>query len=119
MWLTQLIAWAISGGGAGVIAYKIMAQFKCCATWQAERRRWAAFAIAGAIGAGLHALSIWLQFSPLPATAQGWFIDLSGAAFTAAGAAQLVHGRMVLSKAPMTPPEKCDLTPDDDAYWSR
>ena len=96
MQLKELLRWVVSGGGAGVLAYYIIARVRWPADFPSETKRYITFA-----GAFLLADLCWLAmvfsgYDVLPVNALGWVEQLFLVGTTSIGLSQIIHGAVDL-----------------------
>ena len=93
MTLQEALSWLISGPGAGVLSYWIMDKAPFLKELLSEYKRYCSLAIAAAIGMAAFALSVTLQYTPMPADPKAWVEALFAVGFLAAITSQVTHGR--------------------------
>lgn len=97
MELRLLITWVVSGGGAGVIGYWLMANIKWLANIpSAETKRYVSYAVVAVVAVVFYALGIGLAYTPVPVGWIGWVEQLVLIGTTAFGLSQLIHARIDL-----------------------
>ncbi len=100
MTLGAFIAWLLTGGGIGVLGYRLVAALDADWPWFAGLRydwkRRLSFGIVAAsavlLGWGVIWLSVWLGLMAQPATPQVWVTSLFEIAATAVLSSQDAHG---------------------------
>lgn len=96
--LLTVLTFIATGGGALLVAYKIIERWPWAVALDPEPRLWAATVIAGIIGMLTWLLQMGLDVHAQPTTWEGWVTAL-GTAFVLAGyVTNKVHGRAQLSK---------------------
>ena len=98
MELSELLAWLVSGGGAGVIAYWLLGVIPAFEELAAEAKRYVAFALTAALAVGAWYVTILLQCTPQPETAKAWIEAVFSVIAVALGVNQIIHAKRVLSK---------------------
>lgn len=93
--LKTLVAWVLSSGGAGVIGYWIVEKWLGALT--PENKRYAAFALTGAVAVAVWFVGIAMQYQPVPVDARVWIEAIVSVIGTAIGVGQLIHAKRNLS----------------------
>ncbi len=94
--LQTVLAWVISGGGAGILAYLALEEFG--EFLEPKVKRYLAIAFTAVLGGGAYALAVWAGYVPTPVDAQGWIEALSPVLFAAFGLSQIIHGERNLDR---------------------
>jgi hypothetical protein len=87
--LETVIAWLVSGGGAGVAAYFIIG--KWLSRLPAETKRYVAFGLSAAIAMIAYTLGAFGGYQEMPVGAQAWIEQLWLVGTSAFGLSQLIH----------------------------
>lgn len=98
--LKDILTWLASSGGAGAVAYFVLAQLeKRYPDWSptSELKRYLAFAISGVLGACAFLAMVGLQYEPTPIGWQSWVEQIMSYILTAIGVAQILHARLQLA----------------------
>lgn len=90
--LTQLI----SGGLAGILAWKLIELVPSLATLEDDLKRYAAFAVTILLGAAAYAVTVGMRFNPPPADAVEWIKALGDAGLAAYASSQMTHAATAL-----------------------
>ena len=98
MELQELLAWLVSGGGAGIIAYWLIGVIPALEGLVSEAKRYVAFALTGVLAVGAWYVTILLQYTPQPETTKAWIEAVFSVIAVALGVNQIIHARRVLSK---------------------
>ena len=94
----QIIAWVLTGGGAGALAIWVMDHLRLGA-WNDEQKRWLSWVLGGAfalLGWGVQMAMLWVQPPADWREAVSQAVTVIGVAFTVS---QLGHARMKQSRA--------------------
>ena len=98
MEIQELLAWLVSGGGAGIIAYWRIGVIPALEGLVSEAKRYVAFALTAALAVGAWYVTIVLQYTPQPETTKAWIEAVFSVIAVALGINQIIHARRVLSK---------------------
>lgn len=96
MELNELLAWVISGGGAGVLAYWLAAHWDWLQEQSAEVKRYVTLAGASLLGMLAYGASVAMLYVAAPVDARGWIEALFSVAALAVIGSQALHGRREL-----------------------
>ncbi|MFA5378712.1 MAG: hypothetical protein WC455_23370 [Dehalococcoidia bacterium] len=91
MELKDFLAWFVSGGGAGIVAYYLVGHVSFLAALQAEYKRWAAFAVSFVLAGGAFTLMATAGYQALPVSALDWIEKLFAVGTASFGLATLLH----------------------------
>lgn len=92
MELKELLRWVVSSGGAGVIAYYILARVKWPADVGSEAKRYVSIAVTFALADVCWLLMVLAGYDAMPLNALGWVEQLVLVGTTAFGLSQVIHG---------------------------
>lgn len=92
MELKEFLRWAVSGGGAGIIAYFLLGKWPWFAAQTAERKRYLALAATFLLADACWLLMVWAGYDAMPVNALGWVEQLFLVGTTAFGLSQVIHG---------------------------
>ena len=95
--LKEVLAWIVTGPGAGIAAYWILEEFGESIEPERTKRR-VALALTAAIAAACAGASVWMGYMPTPETAQGWVGIVGSAIAVSFGMSQMIHGERDLSR---------------------
>lgn len=96
--LKEALAWIISGGGAGVIAYFLISKIPFLSKLKSEIKRYVSILLTAGLAVGFWVMSMVPGYTAWP---EGWIAWVEGAfaiGFAAVVVAQAVHGRIDLRK---------------------
>ena len=111
MELREVLRWVVSGGGAGVLAYYIIARIKWPAEYPSERKRWITLAVTFGLADISFVLMTLVGYEAIPLTALEWVEHLWLVGTTAFGLAQMIHATIDLRAT--------DKRNAEDADWAR
>lgn len=95
--MEEVLAWIVSGPGAGIAAYWILEEFG--ESLQPERtKRRVALALTAIIAMLCAGASVWMGYIPTPETAQGWVGVMGSAIAVSFGMSQMIHGERDLKR---------------------
>ena len=92
MELKEFLRWAVSGGGAGVLAYWLLSKWPWFSAQSAERKRYVAIAATFLLADALYLALVFAGYDAMPVTALGWVEQLFLVGTTAFGLSQVIHG---------------------------
>jgi hypothetical protein len=92
MELKAFLQWAVSSGGAGIIAYFLLGKWPWFAAQDAERKRYVAIAATFLLADALYLAMVFAGYDVMPAGALGWVEQLFLVGTTAFGLSQVIHG---------------------------
>lgn len=95
--IVKTLAWIVGEGGAGIIAWWLMAQISSLGKLKPEVKRYIAWTLAGACGLGAFALLLWFGAETVPATPQEWVAAVFRVLFLAITGSQFAHARKELA----------------------
>ena len=98
--LVVVLTWVVAEGGAPIIAYLLMEKVACLRKLAPEAKRYASMALAAGVAILAFLGQVAMEYRPVPESARGWIEGLFyvGMAAIPAVVAQVIHGRIVLSK---------------------
>jgi hypothetical protein len=97
MTLKEAIAWVLSQGGAGMVAFWIVEKI-ISNNWRADHKRYIAFVLTAAIACGSFYFATVMGYMPTPQTWRGWIEQLFQAASGAILVSQVAHAAIVLRR---------------------
>ena len=92
MELKEFLRWAVSGGGAGIIAYWLLARWPWFAAQAADRKRFVSIAVTFALADVLWLALVFAGYDAVPVGVLGWIEALFLTGTTAFGLSQVIHG---------------------------
>ena len=92
MELKEFLRWAVSGGGAGIIAYFLLGKWRWFAAQDAERKRYVALAVTFLLADAFWLAMVFAGYDVMPAGVLGWIEALLLTGTTAFGLSQVIHG---------------------------
>lgn len=92
MELKEFLRWAVSGGGAGIIAYFLLGKWRWFAAQDAERKRYVAIAATFLLADALYLALVFAGYDAMPVGVLGWIEALFLTGTTAFGLSQVIHG---------------------------
>lgn len=92
MKLQEFALWILSGGGAGVIAYALIAAVPFLSSLAADYKRYASLALTAVIAALIWLGTIWMGWTAQPTNPQAWVESVFSVVATALITAQTIHG---------------------------
>ena len=98
--LASVLAWFVSGPGAGLAAYALMEKIPAFSELSSELKRYASIALASLIAMAAYSGAVGLKYTVAPASPQGWLEALFAISFVASGLSQVIHGRVKLRAPP-------------------
>jgi len=93
MELKLVLAWIVSGGGAGILAYLIIDWIRGLKSLAPKPKRIVAFALSAVIAAGTWTAGAFVGYQEMPLTALAWVEKLFLVGTSAFGLSQLIHIR--------------------------
>jgi len=96
--LAEILRWLCTAAGCGTIAFAIIEYLPFLQRLAPEPKRLASYVIAGGIAVSAYVIQILFGYAPNPGTPLAWVEALFGLLMSAFGMAELIHGRLVLSK---------------------
>ena len=96
--LGEAIAWVLSGGGAGVIAYFLMEKVEFLADLGADYKRYVSIALTAALALLAWGAGLGMQYLAVPADWRGWIEAAFSTIAVALVTAQTIHGATALRK---------------------
>lgn len=96
MELSEFIAWIVTGGGAGIVAYFLMEKVARLSNLPPEPKRYAAFALSGAVAVAAWCAGAGLGYYPFPAGAVDWIEQVFAIGTSAFALSQIIHARTKL-----------------------
>lgn len=96
MELNEFLAWILSGGGAGVIAYWAMEHLAFLVQLPSQYKRFVSLALAGGLAMLGYMIGVEMGYQARPAEIKGWIEALFSVAGVAIGLSQLIHGIRIL-----------------------
>lgn len=97
--LNEFLRWAVSGGGAGIIAYFLLGKWRWFAAQDAERKRYVAIAATFLLADALYLALVFAGYDAVPVSALGWIEQLFLTGTTAFGLSQVIHGARELRQS--------------------
>jgi len=94
--LNEFLRWAVSGGGAGIIAYFLLGKWRWFAAQDAERKRYVAIAATFLLADALYLALVFAGYDAMPVGVLGWIEALFLTGTTAFGLSQVSHGEREL-----------------------
>ena len=92
MELTEFLRWAVSGGGAGIIAYFLLGKWAWFSAQTAEHKRYVAIAATFLLADALYLALVFAGYDAMPVGVLGWVEQLFLVGTTAFGLSQVIHG---------------------------
>ncbi len=92
MELKAFLQWAVSSGGAGIIAYFLLGKWRWFAAQDAERKRYVAIAATFLLADALYLALVFAGYDAMPVGVLGWIEALFLTGTTAFGLSQVIHG---------------------------
>jgi hypothetical protein len=92
MELKAFLQWAVSSGGAGIIAYYLLSRWPWFAAQDAERKRYVAIAATFLLADVLYLALVFAGYDAMPVGVLGWVEALFLTGTTAFGLSQVIHG---------------------------
>ena len=92
MELKEFLRWAVSGGGAGIIAYFLLGKWAWFTAQTAERKRYVAIAATFLLADALYLALVFAGYDARPVGVLGWIEALFLTGTTAFGLSQVIHG---------------------------
>jgi ABC-type dipeptide/oligopeptide/nickel transport system permease subunit len=92
MELKELLAWVISGGGAGVFAYFLIERIAALKALAPEPKRYVAIALSGVLAVGAWFIAAAMGYAAWPVGANAWIEQLFSVATYAFALSQIIHG---------------------------
>jgi len=92
MELKEFLRWAVSGGGAGIIAYFLLGKWAWFTAQTAEHKRYLALAATFLLADAFWLAMVFAGYDVMPAGALGWVEQLFLVGTTAFGLSQVIHG---------------------------
>jgi len=90
--LNEFLRWAVSGGGAGIIAYFLLGKWRWFSAQDAERKRYVAIAATFLLADALYLALVFAGYDAMPVGVLGWIEALFLTGTTAFGLSQVIHG---------------------------
>ena len=94
--LSEVFAWVLSGGGAGILAYIAVAKVKWLKDLPPDYKRYWSLGLAAIIAAGVWLASIGMGYVAQPETWRSWVETVFGVVALALLMSQTVHGAVDL-----------------------
>ena len=92
MELKEFLRWAVSGGGAGIIAYFLLGKWAWFSAQTAEHKRYVAIAATFLLADALYLALVFAGYDAMPVGVLGWVEQLFLVGTTAFGLSQVIHG---------------------------
>ena len=92
MELKEFLRWAVSGGGAGIIAYFLLGKWAWFTAQTAEHKRYLALAVTFLLADALWLAMVFAGYDAMPVGVLGWIEALFLTGTTAFGLSQVIHG---------------------------
>ena len=94
--LGEAIAWVLSGGGAGVIAFFLMEKVRFLADLGSDYKRYASILLTGVLALAAWGAGMGMQYLTVPADWRGWVEAAFSTIAVALVTAQTIHGATAL-----------------------
>lgn len=92
MELSALLAWILSGGGAGVVSYWLMEHLAFLVMLSGQHKRYVSLALAGGLAVLGYLVAVGMGYQVAPVEVKGWIEALFSVIGVAIGLGQLIHG---------------------------
>ena len=89
--LESILAWVVSGGGAGVLAYVFMDHLPLD-LWTHKQKRALSFVVAGVVGVLAYGATVSLQYAPMCPDWRCWVEQVVQVIALAIPVSQSIHG---------------------------
>ena len=96
--LAQVLAWLVSGPGAGVLAFWALGKWAWFLEQSAEHKRYLSLGLTALLAMAAFSGSVGLGYTTSPGTAQAWVEALFAVSFLACGFSQAIHGRTLRNR---------------------
>jgi len=94
--LSEAIAWVLSGGGAGLIAFFVMGKVKALKELEPDYKRYASLAITAVLALAAWGAGMGMQYLAVPADWRGWIEAAFSIIAVALVTSQGIHGAVDL-----------------------
>ncbi|OQA94043.1 MAG: hypothetical protein BWY25_02990 [Chloroflexi bacterium ADurb.Bin222] len=92
MELKEFLRWAVSGGGAGVLAYWLLSKWPWFGAQAADRKRYVSIAVTFLLADVLWLALVFAGYDAMPVGVLGWVEQLFLVGTSAFGLSQVIHG---------------------------
>ena len=96
--LGALIAWLLSGGGSGVVAFFLMEKVKFLAGLAPDYKRYASLGITAAVALAAWGIGLGMKYIPIPGDPRSWVESVFSIVAVAIAIAQTIHGATSLRR---------------------